>query len=57
MIPPKGETRKELNDKVVTPLDEGEGIYDGDIIKMENFPDKVYDVLDNIDIDMEVNAT
>lgn len=49
MIPKKRVTLKSLNDKVVTPL---EDLYDGDITEGEKFPDEVYNVLDNINIDM-----
>lgn len=45
---------KSLNDKVVAPLDEGE-LYDGYIIEVENVPDEEYDVLENIDTNMEIS--
>ena len=57
MIPPKEKTWKKLNDTLVISVDEGKELYDDDIIDVENVSDEVYDVFDNIDIGMEINAT
>ena len=58
---PKGSDSEEVdysNDKVVvTPCDEGEELYDGDAIEVENILDEEYDILDNIDIYMENSIT
>ena len=57
MIPPKEKTWKKLNDTLVISVDEGKELYDDDIIDVENVSDEVYDVFDNIDFGMEINAT
>ena len=57
MIPPKEKTWKKLNDTLVISVDEGKELYDDEIIDVENVSDEVYDVFDNIDIGMEINAT
>ena len=57
MIAPKGVTRKSLSDKVVIPLDEGEELYDGEILEVQNIPDEEYDILDNIDNDVEIDIS
>ena len=58
---PKGSDSEEVdysnNKVVVTPRDEGEELYDGDAIEVENILDEEYDILDNIDIYMENNIT
>ena len=57
MIPPKEKTWKKLNDTLVISVDDGKELYDDDIIDVENVSDEVYDVFDNIDFGMEINAT
>ena len=57
MIPPKEKIWKKLNDTLVISVDEGKELYDDDIIDVENVSDELYDVFDNIDIGMEINAT
>ena len=57
MIPPKEKICKKLNDTLVISVDEGKELYDDDIIDVENVSDELYDVFDNIDIGMEINAT
>ena len=57
MIPPKEKTWKKLNDTLVISVDEGKELYDDEIIDVENVSDEVYDVFDNIDFGMEINAT
>ena len=57
MIPPKEKIWKKLNGTLVISVDEGKELYDDDIIDVENVSDELYDVFDNIDIGMEINAT
>ena len=57
MIPAKEKIWKKLNDTLVISVDEGKELYDDDIIDVENVSDELYDVFDNIDIGMEINAT
>ena len=57
MIPPKEKIWKKLNDTLVISVDEGKELYNDDIIDVENVSDELYDVFDNIDIGMEINAT
>ena len=46
-----------LSDKLVISLNEGEELYDGEIIDVQNIPDEEYDILDNIDNDAEINSS
>ena len=54
---PKGVTLTSLSDKLVISLNEGEELYDGEIIDVQNIPDEEYDILDNIDNDVEINSS
>ena len=47
---------KEIKWYVIS-VDERKELYDDDIIDVENVSDELYDVFDNIDIGMEINAT
>ena len=47
---------KEIKWYVIS-VDEGKELYDDDIIDVENVSDELYDVFDNIDIGMKINAT
>ena len=50
-------TLTSLSDKLVISLNEGEELYDGEIIDVQNIPDEEYDILDNIDNDVEINSS
>ena len=50
-------TLTSLSDKLVISLNEGEELYDGEIIDVQNIPDEEYDILDNIDNDAEINSS
>lgn len=54
---PKGVTLTSLSDKLVISLNEGEELYDGEIIDVQNIPDEEYYILDNIDNDAEINSS
>ena len=50
-------TLTSLSDKLVISLNEGEELYDGEIIDVQNIPDEEYYILDNIDNDAEINSS
>ena len=54
---PKGVTLTSLSDKLVISLNEGEELYDGETIDVQNIPDEEHDILDNIDNDVEINSS
>lgn len=54
---PKGVTLTSLSDKLVISLNEGEELYNGETIDVQNIPDEEHDILDNIDNDMEINSS
>lgn len=54
---PKGVTLTSLSDKLVISLNEGEELYNGETIDVQNIPDEEHDILDNIDNDVEINSS
>ena len=54
---PKGVTLTSLSDMLVISLNEGEELYNGETIDVQNIPDEEHDILDNIDNDVEINSS